>query len=170
MPSKSKTKGSGFEREVATHLSLIYNESFVRVPNSGAFVGGMNNVRKSFLSEEQIRGFKGDIIPGPSFPLLVFECKFYADFPFHQLLQNTDVLILDDWINQTIDCMDEGDLGLLCMKFNRKGRYVAYEDKFKFNTTRSINYKNWLITEYDSFWEYNFEQVKTYSQLTETTS
>jgi hypothetical protein len=101
---------------------------------------------------------------------LVFECKFYADFPFHQLLQNTDVLILDDWINQTIDCMDDGDLGLLCMKFNRKGRYVAYEDKFKFKTTRSINYKNWLITEYDSFWELNVEQVKTYSKLTETIS
>ena len=30
--------------------------------------------------------------------------------------------------------MDEGDLGFLCMKFNRKGRYIAYEDKFKFET------------------------------------
>ena len=34
MPSKSKAKGSSYERELAKFLSEKYNGSFVRVPNS----------------------------------------------------------------------------------------------------------------------------------------
>ena len=63
MGSKSKTKGSSWEREVATHLSELYKASFIRVPNSGAYIGGKNTVRKEFLHEGQIRMMKGDIIP-----------------------------------------------------------------------------------------------------------
>lgn len=51
MPSKSKTKGSSFEREIAVYLSNLYKESFVRVPNSGAYTGGNNSHRKEFLHE-----------------------------------------------------------------------------------------------------------------------
>lgn len=163
MPSKSKTKGSGFEREVATHLSTLYGESFCRVPNSGAFVGGLNNVRKKFLSEEQIRSFKGDIIPGPSFPKLVIECKFYADFPFHQLLQNTDVLILDKWIGQILDSVDDGDIGLLIMKFNRKGKFIAVNKSNNFNVERFVLYKDWVVTSYDTFWDNNTDLLKKLS-------
>jgi len=63
MPSKSKIKGSAFEREMAKFLSEKYDESFVRVPNSGAYIGGKNQKRTDVLSEGQIRAFKGDIIP-----------------------------------------------------------------------------------------------------------
>ena len=59
MPSKSKIKGSGYEREVAKSLSETYNEPFVRVPNSGAYVGGINNHRKNFLDSNQTKSFKG---------------------------------------------------------------------------------------------------------------
>ena len=38
MPSKSKAKGSSYERELAKFLSEKYNGSFVRVPNSGAYI------------------------------------------------------------------------------------------------------------------------------------
>ena len=63
MASKSKNKGKGFEREMANFLSDLYQLSFIRVPASGAFVGGANAVRKDILSEGQIRGAKSDIIP-----------------------------------------------------------------------------------------------------------
>ena len=43
---KSKNKGKAFEREIANFLSDLYEESFTRVPYSGAFVGGKNAVRK----------------------------------------------------------------------------------------------------------------------------
>ena len=62
MPSKSKAKGSSYERDLAKFLSEKYNGSFVRVPNSGAYIGGSNFHRATNLSEGQVRGFKGDII------------------------------------------------------------------------------------------------------------
>ena len=40
MTNKSKTKGKTWEREVVLFLSELYKESFIRVPNSGAYVGG----------------------------------------------------------------------------------------------------------------------------------
>ena len=85
MPSKSKTKGSSFEREVAKELSDLYNESFVRTPSSGAYIGGSNVARKEVLSEGQIQSFRGDIIPPDDWKYFNVECKSYADFPFHQL-------------------------------------------------------------------------------------
>lgn len=64
MPSPSKIKGSGFEREVAKFLSDTYGESFIRNNSgSGAYIGGANHIRKNTLSEAQIRHAKGDIIP-----------------------------------------------------------------------------------------------------------
>ena len=80
MGSKSKTKGKIYEREVANFLSDLYNESFTRVPHSGAFIGGQNFSRIQNLSENQTRGFKGDIIPPDSFPLLVIEAKNSESF------------------------------------------------------------------------------------------
>ena len=77
---KSKTKGKSYERDIANLLSELYNESFTRVPHSGAFIGGQNFSRIEKLSENQTRGFKGDIIPPDNFPLLVIEAKNYGEF------------------------------------------------------------------------------------------
>lgn len=76
MPSASKAKGSGFEREVAKFLTNLYGESFIKAPGSGAYTGGSNSHRKQLLHEGQIRNFKGDIVPGQSFPLMNAEAKF----------------------------------------------------------------------------------------------
>ena len=67
MPSKSKNKGNTWERDVAGFLSKLYATSFIRVPGSGAYIGGANTHRKQFLHEGQIRSFKGDIVPGEGF-------------------------------------------------------------------------------------------------------
>lgn len=167
MPAAGKTKGNGWEREIAVFLSDLYGESFVRVPNSGAFIGGKNSFRKSTLSDEQIRGFKGDIIPGPSFPKLNLEAKFYKDFAFHQLVQGS-CKQLDTWIEQIMISADSTDVNILAMKFNRKGAYVAFEAKHTPNFSTGnhyIRYTNkhygpWFIVDYDTFWTLNSTQVK----------
>ena len=41
MTAKSRNKGKSWEREAAKFLSDLYCKSFVRVVNSGAFVGGI---------------------------------------------------------------------------------------------------------------------------------
>jgi Holliday junction resolvase len=161
---KSKDKGKTFERDIANYLSELYEDSFTRVPQSGAYVGGQNAVRKEHLSENQIRGFKSDIIPPDNWGHLNVECKAYADFPFHQLFQNKEIPILNTWIQQTYDAADEGDFNLIIMKFNRKGKYVMYELKHHMVTNRGITYKSWYFCEFDKFFSDNKENVKEYSQ------
>ena len=97
MPSKSKNKGSGYEREMAKFLSELYDGSFVRVPGSGAYIGGKNQVRTVVLSEGQVRSFKGDIVPPDDWKYFNSECKFYADFPFHQLFSDGHIPILESY-------------------------------------------------------------------------
>lgn len=174
MPSKGKAKGNGWEREVADFLSNLYGESFVRVPNSGAFIGGKNSHRKTNLSEQQIRGFKGDIIPGPSFPNLNLEAKFYKDFAFHQVLAGS-CKQLDEWINQIFDTADADDFNMLAMKFNRKGAFIAVEIKNfpplkhcdNYMRYNSAKHGPWIIQEYQAFWQLNSDIVKQLSSKEE---
>jgi len=107
MPSPQKAKGSGFEREIAKYLSDVYGESFIRAPGSGAYIGGKNQNRTQILHEGQIRSFKGDIVPGESFPKFNAECKFYSDFSFHLLL-NGEHKVLDSWLEQLLAVADPG--------------------------------------------------------------
>lgn len=171
MPSPSKTKGNSFERQIAQFLTEFYGETFIRAPGSGAYVGGTNNARKQFLHEGQIRSFKGDIVPGQSFPKLNAECKSYKDFPFHQLYQGS-VKILDSWIQQCMDASDEGDFNIIFMKFNRKGTYVAVEAQPNHTDllfTRHFNYGSglnghWYIMDLELFFELNSDTVKKLCQ------
>lgn len=172
MTNKAKIKGNSWENTVAKHLSSLYGESFIRVPGSGAYVGGKNSVRKEFLHEGQIRAMKGDIIPPTTWKHFNAECKSYADFPFHQLFSEGKISILDSWISQTLDAADDGDLNIIIMKFNRKGSYVAFEAKHFpiITTTRHIIYDSekygpWAFTHYDEFWKLNSSSVRQLSQI-----
>lgn len=163
MSSKSKNKGKGFEREVCKILGELYDDNFERVPHSGAFVGGVNAARKSTLTENQIKAFKGDIIPPDNWKYFNCECKNYADFPFHHLLQDKAIPLLEQWLEQTLDAHDENDIDLLFMKFNRKGIYLAFPSnlKSKFSLKSNIdyvseNYNTWTLT----FWE-DFAKIST---------
>jgi len=174
MPSPSKNKGSGFERETAKFLSETYEESFIRAPGSGAYVGGKNQTRTEILHEGQIRSFKGDIVPGESFHKLNVECKFYADFPFHQLLSGS-CRQLEEWLDQLMDVHDEGDFDVLFMKFNRKGKFVCLPSKYtwvsdQFMYYTSADHADWIIIEHDHFFKFNHEIFKAYSGNTETNS
>lgn len=168
MSSKSKNKGNTWEREVANHLSALYKSSFIRVPNSGAFIGGKNNVRKEFLHEGQIRAMKGDIIPPGNWRKFNCECKNYAEFPFHQLVQG-ECKQLETWLGQSMDAADIGDVTILIIKITRKGKFVAVQQADHWNSTlphfvyNSIKHGYWQMFDYDSFWEHNSQAVKKLS-------
>ena len=174
MPSPQKNKGSGFEREIAKYLSEKYNESFIRAPGSGAYIGGKNQSRTQVLHEGQIRSFKGDIVPGQTFTKMNVECKFYADFPFHLLLSG-ECKVIDAWLAQLMDVADTDDCNILFMKFNRKGRYIAVQSKLTWVTDNFLYYTSsklgdWIIMEFDSFFLNNSQLLKAYSGSTDTTS
>lgn len=168
MSSKSKNKGKSWENDVCKTLASVYGESFIRVPNSGAYIGGKNNVRKEILHEGQIRMMKGDIIPPVNWTKFNCECKNYGDFPFHQLWTGS-CKQLDAWIEQMFDAADANDLNILFIKITRKGKFVAVQDNLGWNTTPSIfNYKsqtynNWLIFDYDQFFNLNSQLLKQLS-------
>ena len=158
MSSKSKTKGKSWERDVCLFLSEMYNESFIRVPNSGAYVGGQNEIRKANLSEEQIKLMRGDIIPPEDYPYFLAECKNYADFPFHQLILKNSIALLDSWIDQVEhDVTSEHDLWLLFIKITRKGQFILFNPKYLgdqlFSLPYGVKYKKYWFCEMDYFFE-----------------
>lgn len=159
MPSASKNKGSGFEREVAKFLTMQYGSTFIRAPGSGAYTGGSNSHRKQVLHEGQIRTFKGDIMPPEGYTLLNAEAKFYADLAFHQLFSSCQQI--EGWLDQLIAASDPGDLNVLFMKFNRKGRYIAVTPDQEwlldccYLQYQSVKHGTWLIFELEKFFELN---------------
>ena len=156
MPSKAKAKGNAWERDVAKHLSEIFNENFMRVPNSGAYTGGANVFRVCTLTEAQRRMMDGDIIVPESISNWKLECKNYKELEFHQFF--TECKRLDGWIEQA----QSGRLWFLIVKITRKCKFVLFSENlhgtFKFsNYTR---YKTYTITDYDGFFENNFEKMR----------
>lgn len=83
--NRNKEKGKAFERAVANHLTDVFNLSFTRTPNSGAYVGGLNAFRMKSLSDSQILLTEGDIIVPDELHQLKIECKSYKSLSFHQL-------------------------------------------------------------------------------------
>ena len=127
MSKKSKQKGKSWERDVCIFLSELYNDSFIRVPNSGAYVGGKNEFRREHLSAEQIKLSRGDIIPPLKYPFFLAECKNYVEFPFHQLVAKDKIVLLESWIDQVEhDVTSDNDVWLLFIKITRKGTYILY--------------------------------------------
>ncbi|SRR6056297_590766 len=167
MTSKSKAKGSGWERDVAAYLTELYGDHFMRVPNSGAYTGGSNAGRKIVMTEGQVRHMKGDIVPPDHWRFLNCECKNYASFPFHRLLMPIEIPQLEDWLQQIMDAADPGDVNILFFKITRVGKFVAFDVSQPFQTDRSVNYtdrlgRTWQITEFESFFDFNrdaFEQA-----------
>ena len=125
MSKKSNRKGANGERELSKILSEIFQASFIRSDNSGAYIGGKNVIRKNHLSQLQQIARKADIIPPDHLPRFIIESKSYAEFRFHQLLQPGACPVLDTWIKQTIDIIDPGDQWFVAFKITLKGWYVA---------------------------------------------
>lgn len=160
--SASKNKGNRWEREICSFLSETFGGSFIRVSNSGAFVGGSNASRKQFLSNGQVRNAKGDIVPPDTLPKMVIEAKNYKEFPFHQLMTPGDCKQLDGWIDQTLDCIDPGDVWFTIFKINNKGAYVCFDNRhiIDFQVGNHVRYKDYIVTEMKDFFTANKEKVE----------
>lgn len=162
MPSKSKTKGNGFEREICKYLSELTDLNFTRVPNSGAFLGGKNQVRVGNLTEGQTQVFDGDIITPDEWKDWSLECKFYKDFAWKKLFQPEGVAQLNGWIEQAK--VTSKPYWLLIFKINNAGAYcVLHEetvDKFGFHLPECVmHYRNdYVIVDMKLFLSENHER------------
>ena len=154
MTSKSKAKGSSWERDVCQTLSELYDDNFMRVPNSGAYTGGMNAHRKDVLTTEQIKLSRGDIVPPVLFCNFVAECKNYAEFPFHQLIKKNRIALLDTWIEQVELDSEDKDLWLLFIKITRKGTYLLYDTNKLPSLEYGVKYKRFWFCEMQYFFQH----------------
>jgi hypothetical protein len=152
MGNKSKIKGKNFERQICSILSKVFGSNFQRVPNSGAFVGGLNASRYQSLTNEQKLLADGDVIVPSFLSHFSIECKSYQDFAFHSLYSGKNKL-LDEWIKQASSTQKPH--WLLFFKINNKGVYVVYDFLLLPKTDNSDNkmiYKNkYIIEEAESF-------------------
>lgn len=173
MGNPQKAKGSSWERDVAKFLSNLYDETFIRAPGSGAYIGGTNVHRKANLDESKIRTFKGDVIPGESYPLLNIECKNYKDIGWH-LLYSGDCKQLEDWIDQLLASADTNDINLLAMKFTRKGTFIAFQasqtelspgkNYTTYSSIKKPHYGTWFILDFNTFWDINKNKITDLNQ------
>jgi hypothetical protein len=166
MASKSKQKGSSFERDIAKYLSELYNESFLRnITGSGAYIGGRNVHRKGTMSAGQIQSTKGDITAPDDWTHFNAEAKNYADIDFHNLYTGSKQL--DGWLDQLMTVADDGDFNILMFKITRKGKYVAVQEHEELSLGNHTVYTNkhgrWVITDFDDFFARNKELIKKLS-------
>ena len=134
MPSKSKTKGNKFERDIRDFFNETYNtEEFSRTPNSGAIMGRTNWGRNQGLSESVKRTLGSDIIVAEDFPFAV-ECKHYGDKPNYAAIVKGPDSFLDHWLGEVVfDAINLEMHPLLFFKTNRKGTHFAIPNYFHSN-------------------------------------
>lgn len=158
--SMQKNKGSGYEREVAKILSDTFGYHFNRnIAGSGAFIGGSNAYRKNILTEEQLQFCMGDVSVPKEMKKMVVECKFYKEFPFHHFLINKSIPLLDKWIEQQLDIINEDSFWFVTFKINRAGRFIAISKKLcDFFDPKKSNYaiyfykgEEYIVTDFDEF-------------------
>jgi hypothetical protein len=69
-------------------------------------------------------------------------------------------------MSQTLEAADPGDVSIIFMKFNRKGRYTAFKLPADFKTYRHLDYTDtqgneWRITGFEDFFELNKDSFKS---------
>ena len=120
-----REKGKSGEREICKIFGMNLGGNWMRVPSSGAMVGGTNKARLSSMSLVQGRAFRGDIIPPDHLTKMYLEVKSYKEFSFHQLLQSQTCMMLDTWIEQCLTGVQDDDQWFICFKITRKGWFIA---------------------------------------------
>tara|TARA_R110000851_G_scaffold212790_1_gene365489 strand:- start:609 stop:1094 length:486 start_codon:yes stop_codon:yes gene_type:complete len=152
--NRGKEKGKAYERKVANHLSAVFDLSFTRTPNSGAYVGGANAFRLKSLSDSQILLTEGDIIVPDELRNLKIECKSRKKFLFHKLF--TDNKDMNDWIEQSKSDLPD-KVWFLLIKVNNYGEYVCFDQKLfeTFEFDNFMVYNNTVVVSYTGFFEAN---------------
>ena len=144
---KSKVKGNSFELKVSKILSEQLSPlKFIRVPGSGARVGGMNFEKFGGLfSADTIGLFVGDVVASNETEVgmkckVSIECKSYANVDRFSLLMSGSSKIFE-WLKEAeIDAEKTGKVPVLIFKWNRTAIYAASpflpEDVVKMTLTR----------------------------------
>ena len=88
MASPQKVKGKSYENAKAKFLTDIFGQTFIRVPTSGAFLGGKNYDRRLDMSDGQVMAFKGDIIPQTIGNSLIVNVSFIKTLNFINYLMS----------------------------------------------------------------------------------
>lgn len=153
-------KGKNFERDTCKDLESRFGGQFRRVPQSGAFFGGMNSIKNKDVREDAKDILCGDIITPPGFP--VIECKNYYDTPkLHNIVTNHGDATLDKWVDQArLESETSKREWVIIFKVTvyRGNSYIVVDrDKFlslytKHPECNFIRYKKTFIFDYDVFW------------------
>jgi hypothetical protein len=161
-----KRKGNGYERVVAKDLSTRFNDTFRRVPQSGAFVGGLNRHKNRNLREDAQEILAGDIICPKWFPFSV-ECKNWDHNPkLHNICSIGDKE-LDNWIKQAKGQAEvSGKDWIICFKVTEyRGKEFVVMDQKVFNKHVPIDcnypdrffvYRGTMVLDYKLFFENYF--------------
>lgn len=153
MASKSKQKGSSWERDICKIMGEELGGNWMRVPNSGAFIGKSNQFRKANMDDNQIKLAKGDIIPPDDYKHINIEAKSYNEIAFHQIIDGC-CKQLDNWIEQTEQVAEYNDFSMTIFKITRRGSWIAFTydifDRFEMNSYVIYN-KKYVITDFISF-------------------
>jgi hypothetical protein len=161
MSTRGKAKGNNGERKIADFLTELYGQKFLRVPNSGAMIGGANRFRKAALDEGQIATFKADLIPPSNMRKLVIESKFYSEFSFHNLFKNVSVPLLDKWVTQAKASADTDDFWIVVFRINHKGCWAVFDESLisNFIIRDHVRYQDTVITDFESFFKDNKDSI-----------
>lgn len=128
----SKAKGNSFELKVSKVLAdALAPLKFIRVPGSGARVGGGNfNKFGALFSQESLNIFVGDVVASNETEVGIkckvsIECKSYATAENFSLLMLGSSKIFG-WMNESeVDALKTGKVPILIFKWNRTDVYVA---------------------------------------------
>jgi hypothetical protein len=161
MPTKGKSKGNQGELKIAKFLTELFENKFMRVPNSGAMVGGANAHRKLLMDSVQISYFKSDIIPPSHMRKLVIESKFYKDFPFHKLGTDQAIAQLDKWIEQTLTTIEPGDVWFVVVRINHKGSFAVFDKSWveHFEIQNYAKYFDSIWVDFEPFFTANKQKI-----------
>ncbi len=149
--NKSKNKGKQFERTVCKIFESVYNEQFIRVPNSGAFIGGSNiNNIKITENGQNLSYFRGDIIPPKKYEKLIIECKKRAKIDLYSIITG-NITEIKEWLKQLYNDYrpDEQFIRLLIISANSKKPLVVFNSKYHLEYT----FQNYLIIQIDNIIE-----------------
>jgi len=160
-----RVNGNRFEREIAEFLSKTFDASFLRIPSSRCICSVEKIIyEKPYLMMRKSRVRREISTHQIIGNILMSNANLIGAFPYHQLFTG-EVKLLDKWIEQVKETCNTGDLNIIFIKINNQGKWVLYEDANLFTTKISINYKDWIFTSWDDFWNHpsNIDNMKKYA-------
>lgn len=150
MATASKTKGSKFERGIASALSdrffHIYGvkNSFITNAGSGSRFGGQNSKRLDATHDRH--HLVGDITPPDTNFKFVIECKHYKDPVTFMSVVKQSIGQWDGWINQVeTDAVSSGKLPMLVIKYNLVPEVVIFRKSTEIGIEPLLTYKEYKL-------------------------